>query len=94
MYTNPGRMALISLAIGLGPVATLLTITLIAGLLGCELDEAAVNSCMMAGVDTGPALSILSLTVVVLLVISVPIMIAGLIGALIWMLWIWYRQPR
>ena len=58
------RGALIVIALALSPIAVTYTAGLIALLLGCDLNEAAVHSCLLLGVNIGPlAVWFVSLTV-------------------------------
>jgi hypothetical protein len=57
------RGALIVIALALSPIAVTYTAGLIALLLGCDLNEAAVHSCLLLGVNIGPLLYAMGLAV-------------------------------
>jgi hypothetical protein len=78
------RGALIVIALALSPIAVTYTAGLIALLLGCDLNEAAVHPCLLLGVNIGPLLYAMGLAVWFVALTVAAGLVALLVLAIVW----------
>ena len=82
-HFTPGRLAIVSIVIGVFPLAVGLLASLIARLLGCQLNEGGVSECKVWGRDIGPLLYAM-FVFTWMTMFTMGFAVFGIIGSVIW----------